>query len=122
MPDIFGEDIAGIINEELGDLVFDVTLTKVTPGTRGADETAGTNPTESSSTCKGFVDEYKDREINGTTVLVGDRKIVILGDSLPSGTVPKPGDKITAESVTRTIVKGGVKRDPAGATYTCQCR
>ncbi len=123
MPDIFKADIAGEIHKELKTLVFDITLTKVEPGTRTPGAlTGGTNPVETGYTVKGFVDEYQDRHIDGTLIQRGDRKIVILGASLPSGTVPEPSDKITAEGETRTIVEDGVKRDPAGATYTCQVR
>jgi len=123
MPDIFKADIAGKINKALGNLVFDLTLTKVEPGTRTPGTlTGGTNPTETGHTVKGFVDEYKDYQIDGTLIQRGDRKVVILGGSLSSGVIPEPGDKITAEGETRTIVEDGVKRDPAGATYTCQVR
>lgn len=120
IPDIFKKQIAKKINDKLGPLVFDLTLTKVTPGTRGADLTAGTNPTETDYTVKGFVDSYSDYLIDGNRIQAGDRKIVILGGSLASGVEPKPDDKVTAEGVERTIV--AVKRDPAGATFECQSR
>lgn len=123
MPDIFGADIAGKIHNALKGKVFDITLTKVAPGTRTPGSlTGGTNPAETTHTVKGFVDEYQDKHIDGTLIKRGDRKVVILGGSLPSGTVPEPSDKITAEGETRTIVEDGVKRDPAGATYICQVR
>lgn len=123
MPNIFGEDIAGKIYQALKNKVFDITLTKVELGTRTPGSlTSGTNPTETAHTVKGFVDEYQDRHIDGTLIQRGDRKIVILGGSLPSGVVPEPSDKITAEGETRAIVEDGVKRDPAGATYLCQVR
>ena len=120
MPDIFKKDIAGKINDKLGPLVFDYTLHVVTEGTRGANLTGGTNPTETDHTVKGFVDDYRDREIDGTIIQRGDRKITLLGGSLPSGVVPKVQDKVTAEGIKWTIVN--VMRDPAGATYECQSR
>jgi fructose-1-phosphate kinase PfkB-like protein len=123
MPDIFGEDIAGKIYQGLKGKVFDITLTKVEPGTRTPGSlTGGTNPVETAHTVKGFVDHYQDRHIDGTLIQRGDRKIIILGGSLPSGVVPEPSDKLTAEGETRAIVEDGVTRDPAGATYTCQVR
>lgn len=123
MPDIFKADIAGKLNNAMGGLVFDITLTKVEPGTRTPGAlTGGTNATETAHTVKGFVDEYQDKHIDGTLIQRGDRKVIILGGSLPSGVVPEPSDKITAEGETRTIVEDGVKRDPAGATYVCQVR
>lgn len=118
-PDIFGVDMAGKINEELGPLVFDITLTVVTVGTRVA-STEGTQPTEATHTVKGFVGDYKDREIDGEIIQRGDRKVIILGGSLPSGVVPKQNDKTTIGGETRRIQN--IQRDPAAATYKCQVR
>jgi len=87
-PNIFKANIAKIINKQLGPLVFDLTLIKKTAGTRGTNPTAGTTPTSTSVSAKGFVDSYKQANIDGTIVRAGDRKIVILGDSLPVNTEP----------------------------------
>ena len=121
LPNIFGVDIAGIVNSTLGPLVFNQTLIKVTSVT---DPTNQTNEiqTEVSHSCKGFVDEFDDMTIRGTPVKVTGRKIIILGASLPDNIVPIPGDKITAEGITSTIVGEGVSRDPAGATFECQTK
>lgn len=119
MPDIFKANIAGRIKSALGPLVFDVTLIKVAAGTRTPGAlTAGTNPTETSYTCKGFVDEYNLEQIDGQVVQQGDRKVSILGASV--SVVPAVGDKVVAESETRRILY--VRRDPAGALYECQVR
>ncbi len=118
---IFGADIAGQINKALGPLVFDQILIKVTEARDPVDPTLMV-PTDTPSDCKGFIDVFKDDQVDGTLVLRSDHKIVILGASLPSDIVPLPGDRITAEGSTFTIVENGVKRDPAGATYECQSR
>jgi len=120
--DIFGEDIAGLIGEHLSEHVFDLTLTVVTPGTRGVNPTAGTQPTTADHTVKGWEDSYSERQVDGQMIQQGDRKISILGSSLPSGVVPKPNDEITLAGVTRTICENGVKTDPAHAVFECQCR
>jgi len=123
MPNIFGADIAGKILQNLGPLVFDLTLTKVEAGTRGSSLTAGTEPSRTNYTVKGFVDSYTDRQIADSLVQQGDRKIIILGASLPDGVVPEPADEVTDEAgTTFVIVEDGVRRDPAGATYECQSR
>ena len=123
MPNIFGADIAGLINQNLGGLVFDLTLTKVESSNRRGNLTEGTSPTETTYTVKGFVDSYTDRQLQSTNVQKGDRKISVLGGSLPSGIVPEPNDKLTDEAGNQfTIVEDGVMRDPAGALYECQCR
>jgi hypothetical protein len=120
MPDIFGEDIAGQINRELGPLVFDVTLSSVTGGIRSTTNLTSKTSTKTNYVGKGFVDDYEDRYIDGTIIRRGDRKVIILGASLPSGVVPKPTDQTIIEGETKTIVN--VTRDPAGATYECQVR
>lgn len=121
MPDIFGVDLAGLILEHLGPQVFAQVLTKSVRGEDPANSTK-TITVDTDYPCRGFIDEFKDEWVNGTTVKVNDRKIVILGASLPIGVVPEPGDKILAEGKSWTIVKEGVKRDPAAATYECQSK
>lgn len=121
MPDIFGVDLAGIINEAFSPLVFDQVLTKSVTTRDPADSTK-TVSVSTDYPCKGFVDVYVDKWVAGTTVKVDDHKIVILGDSLPVGIVPEPGNKITAEGRVYIIVKDGVARDPAAATYECQSK
>ena len=121
MPNIFKANIAKLVNKALGPLVFDQTLTKSVKSRDPADSTK-VIAVETNHSCKGFIDEFKDEWVDGTTVKVNDRKIVILGDSLAVGVTPEPGDKILAEGKEWVIVKDGVKRDPAGATYECQSR
>ena len=119
MPNIFGADIAGEINKALGPLVFSVTLIRATGGSRTSANLTEKKQTTSTVTGKGFVDDYDARLIDGTIIKRGDRKVVILGDSL-GGVVPVPNDQTTIEGETKTIIN--VTRDPAGATYECQVR
>ena len=121
MPDIFGEDIAGLILDNLGPLVFDQTLIVVTD-TRDPNNSTKRLKTEVNHSCKGFIDVFDDGMINGTTIKFSDRKIIILGGTLDAGVVPTSGDKIIAEGQTFTITEGGVRRDPAAATYECHSR
>ena len=105
MPNIFKANIAKVVNKALGTLVFDQVLTKAV---KTEDPTNSTKivTVETPHDCKGFIDEFKDEWVNGTTVKVNDRKIVILGDSLPIGVVPEPGDKITAEGAMAPATAG----------------
>lgn len=121
MPKLFGLDIAGIVNKAMGGGLPAITLVKVTPGQRvdGA-LTAGTNPTTNQFPARGFVDVYSDAVIDGTLITKADRKVVVLGASIAGGQIPTKGDQIIAEGRTLEVVD--VKRDPAGATYECQCR
>lgn len=103
--------------------VQDCTLTKRAPGTRHpAAVSAGTNGTEQTFTASGLIVEYKAYQIDGTLIKAGDRKVMLFGASISGGAVPEPGDRITIDGETLTIVKDGVNRDPAKATYQCQVR
>ncbi len=119
MPNIFNANIAGILNSALGPLVFDQTLVKIVSSKDPTDSTKRIQ-VKTEYSCKGFVDDFKDEWVNGTTVKITDRKVVILGSSLATGIVPEPKDEIIAEGTTFTIVDDGVVRDPAGATYECR--
>lgn len=119
MPDIFGVDIAGILNDVLGPLVFDQTLVKKATSRDPADRTKRITVTTNHA-CKGFIDAFQDKWVDGAVVRIHDHKIVILGASLPANIVPEPGDDIIAEGSTFTIANDGVVRDPASATYECR--
>lgn len=119
-----GVDVSGIIKKEIGDKVLtdpvhDVVLTSIVAGTRTGNLTGGTNPVETSHTCKGFIDSQNRKSIGGTLVEDGDIVVVLIGDSISPAVVPKGQDKITIEGSTYRIK--GLDRDPAAATYTCVC-
>lgn len=95
-------------------------LVVVTAGTRTPGAlTAGTNPTETSVQCKGLVITWKRALLGATLVAVGDRVVMLLGQTLGTA-APKPGDKITIEGVTSRVID--ISRDPAAATYSCLTR
>ena len=120
---LFGLDIAAEIDKAMSSGLPDITLTKNTVGSRTTGSlTGGQTLTPTSYSCKGFVDNYTVDEIDGTNIKKSDHKILIIGDSLPNGIVPEPGDTITAESNIYKIQRDGVERDPAAATYLCHSR
>ncbi len=121
MTKLFGLDIAKLVADSIASAggILSATLTKTTAGTRTT-PTGGTHPTEQSYPAKGVVIDYTDRERAGTEIKSSERKVMLLGATLPPGIVPEPGDKVTIEDRTYRIVKDGVKRDPASATYTCR--
>lgn len=117
---LFGINISGIINKEVGPGVLAATLIKVVAGSRTPGSlTSGTNPTEIPYGCRGFIDSQSLRNQDGSLVDDGSRRIVLIGDSIASAQVPEVGDKITIESRTYRIAT--LDRDPAAATYTCMC-
>lgn len=123
MAKLFGVDIAKALNRAAGSGLLALTVERTTHGDRTAsDPTGGKAERSSSSTGRGFVEDYTDREIDGKDVQRGDRKVSILGASLTPSIVPRPGDVITIEGESVAIVEGGVKTDPAKALYLCQAR
>lgn len=121
MPDLFGLDIAGLINDSITAAggVLDATLTKSTAGTRTPGSlTAGTNPTDAVTSGKGFMDSLGRLE-PGEVVQDATNLVTLIGKSFSNGAaVPEEGDLVAIEGGTYTILR--VKRDPAAAVYECQ--
>lgn len=103
------------------------TLIKITVGTRTPGSvSAGTNPTQVSYPATGFIESYDADDIDGALILASDRKISILGGTLPAGIAPTDNDLVsitdaTGLSATYAIMKG-VQGDGVGAIYTMQGR
>ncbi len=119
---LFGIDISKLVKDNIGPGVLSATLTKSTPGTRTVGSlTAGTQPTTTDFTCRGFIDLQAQKDMQGTLVSDGTKMIILIGDTINGGaTVPEVGDQITIEG---TVYKIEVlNRDPAAATYTTACR
>lgn len=118
---LFGVDISGLINKNIGPGVNDAVLTKVIAGSRtGGQLTGGTNPTPTDYACKGFVDMLDKNRLPGTLVEQADSLIQIIGDSIASSQVPRPGDRITILGNTYNILSADT--DPAQAVYPCICK
>jgi len=122
--------LPAIVNGALGSLVFRDGVLKV-PGTATSDGQGGWTPgTPVSKACKVLVEDYSDaRRLTSLIgagggapigISQGDRKIIVLADSVEDGVVPSTGHTITAEGRDWQIVS--VARDPAAATYECQGR
>ena len=121
MADLFGIDTGQLFLDTLGDLIRDAILTVSTPGTRtGGSLTHGTQPTTDDKTCKGYIEDYTDNQIDSTLVAKGDRKVVLLVNSIQDGVTPDTGDSITIEDITFEIID--VEKDTLKAIYICQGR
>lgn len=121
MPKLFGVDMAQIINTNMGPGLLPVTLVKQTKA-YSADGTDISVAASMSFVGRGFIESYSDEEQSKNSLIeVGDRKITILGASLPPGIVPKKGDHVIVEDGTWYLVEIP-KRDPAAATYLCHGR
>jgi hypothetical protein len=117
---LFGIDIAGLIHANISPGLLPATLHHVIPGTRTSDLTAGTQPTETTHSARGIIDDYKEGQFKGDLILVGDRRVLLIGNSISPAQVPEPGDGVTIEGVRYKCIR--VERDPAAATYTIQVR
>lgn len=118
---LFGVDIAGIIKQSMAKGLPSLTLIKEVAGARGTNMTDGQALAQRRYSCRGFIDDYQLSQIDGTNVQKGDKKILIIGDTLPKNVVPESNDRIVAEH-TEYVIKGVPARDPAAATYICQSR
>jgi len=119
---LFGVNISGILARTMGAGLPRVRLLKKQVG--AIDESAPTDApsiSHRSVPCRGFEDDSQDRRRDGTQVQTTGRVVVILGDTLPRGTIPEPGDLIEILGETLEITGEGVSTDPARATYSCRC-
>lgn len=120
---LFGQNISGILARALGPGLPRIRLLKRQVG--AIDESAPTVPAPVSYRavpCRGFEDSSEETRRAGTEVQQSGRLILLLGDTLPRGTVPEPGDRIALAGETLEIIGEGVTSDPAKATYLCACR
>lgn len=116
---LFGVDISGLINANIGPGVNDAVLLSVSAGTRDPnDPTAGTGSTEIAHPCRGFLDTLRTRDWDTTLVRASDQVVALIGDSI--GAVPAAGDRVTILGATYEIIATQV--DPAQALYLCACR
>jgi len=119
---LFGVDIAGIIDAAISPGLLAATLTKVTAGTRTPGQlTGGTNPTTVNYSCRGMIDSKNRRNRDGELIRDGMERILLIGNSISGGAVaPEIGDRVTIEG--RSFRVEVLDRDPAGATFTMECR
>lgn len=118
---LFGVDISGIINKNIGPGVNECTLIKVTKGTRTAGNlTGGTNPTTTQHSARGFIDKLDRNRIEGTLVEEADSQVNLVGDSIAGGVRPSPGDRILIRGTTYNVLSVDV--DPADALFECICK
>ena len=68
--------------------------------------------------CQGWIDDYAERDRDGTLVQVNDRRVFILCASLDI--TPSTADSVTVDGVSYSIIS--VQRDPAGAAFVIQAR
>lgn len=120
---LFGANISGVLAQALGPGLLPATLIKVTEGSVDPNNITGPKigGGEVSYSCRGFIEDYNDSLIDGTRIEQGDKKVMLLGDTIASGKIPEQSDRVVIEGIDRVII-GPVKRDPDAATYILQVR
>ena len=113
-------DLLRLINEHGKNLTFttkgSMTYNPVTGGTTGTDTT---------KTVRGYFYNYSASDITGTSIVIGDRRLVIstVDTSGATLTAPKKGDTFAGEGDTMVVVS--VERIMSGnnpVCYICQTR
>jgi len=119
-----------ILDGELAELIYDalegadvpygLTLIRSVPGSTAPPYSAHNPGSATTQTfgCRGFIDDYRADQRDGTIIQVNDRKVIVLAPSL--SVTPAPQDKITARGTQYVVVS--VRADPAMATWTIQAR
>jgi hypothetical protein len=118
-----GVDIAGIIADVFGGQLADVIVTKRTRGARDPQALTAGRPVvpQVFDGITGFWDDYTGLPPAGIELKLGDRRAVLIGDTIPAGLVVEKDDAITIEGQTLFMVQLE-SRDPAAAVYVYQCR
>ncbi len=124
---LFDTDIAGIIADVMADALLAVTIVRDSPGARTPGNLTGGRPTtQAEVNCVGFWDDIRPGSIKpGVEVELADRALVLIGDTVPEGGLPRRNDRCTVHEdggdVTLYCVEP-LSRDPAAAVYTFLCR
>lgn len=121
--ELFGVDIAGIVADAMGGQLLPVTVTRRVAAERDPDNLTGGTPRQPATFVgiEGFWEDFTRDPPPGVQLELGDRKAVLIGDSIPAGGHPLRGDEITIEGETLSVVQL-ISRDPAAAVFTYQCR
>lgn len=121
--ELFGVDIAGLVADAMGGQLFPVTITRYTEGERAPGNLTGGRPKTPATVTgiDGFWEDFTRDPPPGIEVELGDRKAVLIGDTIPEGGHPLRNDAIEIEGVTLFMVQL-VSRDPASAVFVYQCR
>lgn len=123
----FYDDMASTAAEMIGEFGQAVTLTRSVPG--AYNPTTGTNgaATVTTQSCLAVEEAYKAREIDGTLIKAGDKKLILSPQTAAGATVTAPteGDTVTfAGDADPWTIKSVEPLSPGGTAllYTLQLR
>jgi hypothetical protein len=126
--DLFGIDIAGILADAIGDGVLEVTIERpIRAPARDPDDLTGGFAPGAPETwqCRGFFEDFSANVPPSVEIETGDRKAVLIGDTIPADLTIRPGDKITVHEAKGPVSLYAIQlihRDPAAAIFQYLCR
>jgi len=123
---LFGVDVAKVVAQAMpaGNKGLPAaTLRKFTAGATDPNNlTAGPTYTSADYATRGFAQAFRLDQVDGRTVLMGDKKVLLLGEPLFKANVqPAPNDRVIVGGETLVVIRV-LDRDPASATWSLQCR
>jgi hypothetical protein len=122
MAKLFGVDIKKLVKDTFkGELIGGVLTVMVQGSRTDGSLTDGPAETEKPYPFEGIISDFKVGQVDGTNILKGDKKVLIIAGTLPDAIIPSKGDKIVIDGETVRVV-ALLKVDPARATYTVQGR
>lgn len=121
------DPIPGIVASALAPIFKPAQL--IPPGVATSDGQGGETYAEGAPVpCLALGVDYNDaiRSLANGAIEINDRKLIIVRATLPIGTNPKRGWKVSAAidgaEATEWLIVGPLKADPAGATFEAQLR
>lgn len=121
--ELFGIDIADIVAEHIGPGVHDVLISREQRAARAPGDLTGglVKGVPLTFPCKGFWEDFSGLPPPGIEILLNDRRLVLIGDTIPEGGIPERNDAVTCDGQTLYVVQL-LSRDPAHAVYKYLCR
>ncbi len=125
--EVDGIDLPALLAEHLGPRLLEAWLIRPgAPGGRDPDNlTRVLEPGPATEyPCRGFIEKFSDFSVASGLVLASDRKLTLLGGTLPVGIVPQAGpgrDRVRIEGA-EWVAHQLLDRDPSAATYVIQAR
>lgn len=111
-------------NQQLKDKGLTCTITKQTAGSYSV-STGVASVSTSTQSAYGALFDYENKNIDGSLVKKGDRKLLLsaLNTALAALTAPSVNDTVTANSVTYTIIAiRPIAPSGVAVAYDCQIR
>lgn len=120
----FYSEMAAVADELLAEFGVACTVSYVTVGAYNP-ATGSASTSTSTKTAQGYVDDYADKDIDGTKIKVGDRRVYLSVLDTAGVAIAKPGttDKLTISQIDYSVVNA--KAIPGAGTaslYDVQVR